>query len=339
MVLRKNKYLKILFPIFLILFAATYLWAEEVVVDGARYELYIVKKGDTIWGIAGKKLKDPYLWRNVWNGNKYIPDPALIYPGQPLLIPASHASETSIPSAAVEAAKEQTEKVIQAEPTQAAIPAETAPTEDVKAADPVQALTDEVIAAIPGVKKVALMDFDNAAGDPDYNWISSAIPGILCVEFKAKSKIGLIGRSHVAASVATLKAAGPGAVNGNDAAQIGKNVGADAVLTGVYHVKGDSVRIDAKIVKVETGEVFNCGSVSGTLQNIFNLEKRLANKVMAAIEEQVKEENPAGGLVKTAPVGEDATYEDKVKLVKQIQRGKNDEEAINHANNWLTDLR
>lgn len=52
---------------------------------------YTVKKGDTLWGIAVKFLKNGARWPEIYNipANKKVigPNPNLIYPGQVLQIP------------------------------------------------------------------------------------------------------------------------------------------------------------------------------------------------------------------------------------------------------------
>ena len=51
-------------------------------------KIHIVKKGDTLWDLAGYYYDNPFIWRNIYNANlDKIDDPHWIYPGQEFIIP------------------------------------------------------------------------------------------------------------------------------------------------------------------------------------------------------------------------------------------------------------
>jgi hypothetical protein len=67
--------------------------------------VYTIKKGDTLWDISSKFLKDPFLWPKLWERNPYITNPHWIYPGNPIRLTAAEPVK-----------KEESKKVVEEKP-------------------------------------------------------------------------------------------------------------------------------------------------------------------------------------------------------------------------------
>ncbi len=60
--------------------------ADSVAVNPSHPDRYVVVTGDTLWDIAGRFLRDPWRWPDVWHVNPQIANPHLIYPGDTIVM-------------------------------------------------------------------------------------------------------------------------------------------------------------------------------------------------------------------------------------------------------------
>jgi len=60
--------------------------ADTVALAPDHPDRYVVQKGDTLWDISARFLKDPWRWASVWTINDQVKNPHLIYPGDVILL-------------------------------------------------------------------------------------------------------------------------------------------------------------------------------------------------------------------------------------------------------------
>ena len=87
-------------------------FADEIALQKNHPDRHVVVKGDTLWGISAKFLKDPWQWPKVWRMNRdEIKNPHRIYPGDVVALDNSsgtpqfrlmHETVTLQPGAVVE---------------------------------------------------------------------------------------------------------------------------------------------------------------------------------------------------------------------------------------------
>ncbi|CDZ95233.1 LysM peptidoglycan-binding domain-containing protein [Pseudomonas saudiphocaensis] len=68
----------------LLLVAVSGIAQAEVQLKADHPEQYTVVKGDTLWDISGRFLREPWKWPELWHANPQVENPHLIYPGDRL---------------------------------------------------------------------------------------------------------------------------------------------------------------------------------------------------------------------------------------------------------------
>lgn len=73
-----------------------YCVADVLHIKDSAPELYVVKKGDTLWDISNMYLDKSWLWPELWRNNVHIINPHLIYPGDELRLVKNSKGEVSL---------------------------------------------------------------------------------------------------------------------------------------------------------------------------------------------------------------------------------------------------
>jgi len=105
-------------------------------------EVYVIKKGDTLWDLSDTYLDDPFQWPELWQRNQYITNPHLIYPGNSLRL---HGRPKSIRRQAVRETERAVGAVTEAQPISEA--AKTTEIQEVVEESVVAAKEEESVAA------------------------------------------------------------------------------------------------------------------------------------------------------------------------------------------------
>jgi len=132
-----------------------------------------------------------------------------------------------------------------------------------------------------GPKVLSILDFTDNSADSGYSWLSAGLADMLITDL-APAEITLVDRDDLNEALAEQSLALAG-ITDDSALVIGRMLSADAVLTGSYALSGTTLRIDARITDVTTGELITAASVSGPGGGVFTLEARLAVKICGAL--------------------------------------------------------
>lgn len=133
------------------------------------------------------------------------------------------------------------------------------------------------------IHTVAVSRFRNYTGDPKYDFLEEAISGYLVTELKNRAGMNMIERDQIDRALQEMQMSKTTYLDEKNAPRVGQLVGAEAVLVGFFQVQKSNIRIDARVIKTETGEVLKTVSVDGNVNDIFDIEDRLAVEIMSAL--------------------------------------------------------
>ncbi|MBU8895207.1 hypothetical protein KRR26_06300 [Corallococcus sp. M34] len=134
--------------------------------------------------------------------------------------------------------------------------------------------------APPPLSPVAVMPFRNLNGDTDLDWLGRGMTETLVSDLRASGRVDVVEREQLDHALTELALQTRDEPAPSTAARVGKLVGARTVLLGSVQRAGPQVRINARFIVVETGEVLETAKVTGPMERIFSLQDQVVARLM-----------------------------------------------------------
>jgi len=154
----------------------------------------------------------------------------------------------------------------------------------------------------PGIQTIAVINFDNTSIEDHEKLepLEKGLAAFFLTDLNKISKLKIVEREKINYVIEELKRQGSIYFDQKTAVRVGKMLGAHTMVFGSF-MKLDSrnMRVDARVVKTENGEILVAESEEGRPKDIFKLEKNLVMKITKALDielnKEEKEEIEFGG--------------------------------------------
>lgn len=152
------------------------------------------------------------------------------------------------------------------------------------------------VAQAPDLPTLAVLDLEDGGSlGPDAQNLSTLGKGLaamLTTEMMRNPRVEMVERDRVRALIDEQKLAIGGMVDPQTAVQIGKLIGARYMLFGSYADVYSTLRVDVRVVEVETGRVRRAQEVTDKRENLFKSVQTLSSRLFKELELTSRETAP-----------------------------------------------
>ena len=132
--------------------------------------------------------------------------------------------------------------------------------------------------ALPDKPSIAVLSFDNMSGDPEQEFFADGVVEAITATLSRIRSFFVIARNSA------FRYKGH-AVN---VSQVGRELGVRYVLEGSVQKAGSRVRITVQLIDVTSGAHVWADRVDGTLEDVFDLQDRITERVAGALQPSIR---------------------------------------------------
>ena len=130
-------------------------------------------------------------------------------------------------------------------------------------------------------KRVAIISFDNSSGkESEYGDLGGPLSEMLTTDLSSVKNLKIVDRQALEKLLNEQNLNNSKSFDQATATKLGKLLGVEIIITGTYFEFFGTLRVDAKFINVETGEIEFSVGVDGAREKLIDLKKTLANLII-----------------------------------------------------------
>ncbi|QQS51441.1 MAG: DUF4145 domain-containing protein [Bacteroidota bacterium] len=148
---------------------------------------------------------------------------------------------------------------------------------------------EKLLTKSPDAIRLMVLYFQNSSNDVSLSGLSKGLADMLITDLSKFYMLQVVERDRLESILNEQDISNTSRFDAATAVKIGKILGAEVLLTGSYFEMAGNLRIDARIIDVETSAVVKSEGVTGKSETFFELEKALAKKILSGLSVELKE--------------------------------------------------
>ena len=135
-------------------------------------------------------------------------------------------------------------------------------------------------ATAPAAATLAVLNFDNNTGSTDYDAMGRGLAAMMITDLSTSNDLKVVEREHMQDVLSEQQMQHSAMFDSTTAVKAGKLLGAQYITAGSLAAADPKLRIDMRVINVETGQIVQAAQVTGPKDKIFDMEQQLADKVL-----------------------------------------------------------
>lgn len=186
----------------------------------------------------------------------------------------------------------------------------------------------------PNAKRIAIIYFDSPEDNAELTRLRKGLADMLISDLSKVKMLNVVERSRLEEILKEQKLNNSNQFDASTASRLGKLLGVEYILTGSFFELMGKLRIDARIIEVESGKIMKSEGVDGDTQAFFSLQKQLMQKIASGLQVDLPTTSATDANKTTNPISYDASIQ-YAEGLEQMDKG-NKAEALVIFNRILT---